>query len=138
MMWKRLGILGLVVAALLLGGAGPALALDPPSSSNDRTGAKPHGLYPRDERKQRALEQFMRHDRARSAVKAGEIRPLGEIRQRVSRQFPGRIVGVELYEQGGGRKNWIYDVRVLTGQGNVLAVKMDARTGNVLSVKGRR
>jgi hypothetical protein len=138
MMWKKLGILGIVAGALLLGASGPVLALDPPSSSKARSNAKPQGLYPRDERKQRALEQFMRHDRARSAVKAGEIRPLGEIRQRVSRQFPGRIVGVELYEQGGGRKSWIYDVRVLKQTGDVLSVKMDARTGNVLSVKGRR
>ncbi len=77
----------------------------------------------------------MRHDRARDAVRAGKIQSLSAIRQRVSRQFPGRIVGVELYE---GRRSWIYDVRVLNKSGNVIAVQMDARTGAVMGVRGRR
>lgn len=135
---RMIGMIGIVVAALLFGMPGPAFAIDPPGQEQNTGKAKPRGLYPREERNQRALEQLMRHDRARSAVRAGEIRPLGEIRQRVSRQFGGRIVGVDLIESGRRARNWIYDVRVLSRDGNVLAVQMDARTGRVLSVKGRR
>ncbi|RMF09232.1 MAG: hypothetical protein D6763_08180 [Alphaproteobacteria bacterium] len=135
---RLFAIVAIVIGALLF--AVPAAwALDPPAGP--RWGAagqpdkKPRGLYPQDERKQRALEQFMRHDRARDAVRAGKIRSLGEIRRQVNQQFPGRIVGVELYQR---RQKWIYDVRVLNNAGDVIAVQMDARTGAVMSVRGRR
>lgn len=137
-MIRRMFAIAVLVTAVLVTAVPAAWAFDPPGprwGAAEQAGKKPQGLYPRDERKKRALEQFMRHDRARDAVRAGEIRPLGEIRQRVNRQFPGRIVGVELYER---RQTWIYDVRVLNKSGNVIAVEMDARTGTVRSVKGRR
>lgn len=99
----------------------------------------PSNLYPRDEQDRRVLQQMMPHDRARRAVEQGQIRPLNEIRGQVKQQFNGRIVGVELYENPrGGRNAWLYDVRVLTKEGDVMAVEMDARTGRVMSVRGRR
>ncbi len=96
-------------------------------------------LYPNDDRNRKALDQLMRHDDARRAVQSGTIRSLTDIRGQVRRQFSGRIVGVELYEnRAGGGPDWIYDVRVLNQRGEVMAVEMDARTGNVLGVKGHR
>lgn len=99
----------------------------------------PSVLYPENEGDRRALQQLMRHDRARRAVEQGTIRPLEEIRDRVQSQFNGRIVGLELYENPNrGVAGWVYDVRVLTREGNVMAVEMDARTGRVMSVRGKR
>lgn len=99
----------------------------------------PSALSPRDEGDRRALQQLMRHDRARRAVEQGTIRPLEEIRDNVQRQFNGRIVGLELYENPNrGVAGWVYDVRVLTREGNVMAVELDARTGQVISVRGKR
>ncbi|MDA5195107.1 PepSY domain-containing protein [Govanella unica] len=100
---------------------------------------KPSALYPNDDRDRRALQQMMGHDRARAAVQTGTIRSLTEIRGQVRRQFDGRIVGVELYENRmGGGPDWVYDLRVLNPHGNVVAVEMDARTGRVLAVRGMR
>ena len=99
----------------------------------------PSRLYPSDEGDRRALQQLMRHDRARRAVEQGTIRPLEEIRDKVQRQFDGRIVGLELYENPNhGVPGYVYDVRVLTRKGDVMAVEMDARTGEVMSVRGKR
>lgn len=100
---------------------------------------EPSALYPSDDRDRRALQQMMGHDRARAAVQTGTIRSLTEIRGQVRRQFDGRIVGVELYENRmGAGPDWVYDVRVLNPRGNVVAVEMDARTGRVLTVRGQQ
>lgn len=138
-----------ILVVAMMGGAmiaaHPALAFDPPQ---DRAAGpvvgpvilaqdhrRPRGLYPEDQTRQRALDQMMGHDRTRSAVEAGEIRSLSEIRRAVKRQYAGRIVNVELHERGA---DMIYDVRVLTPEGNVISVNVDARSGTVMSVKGRR
>lgn len=145
MMNLKTGLVGLMTAMVLFAMAAPSFAFDPPDKDRGARGDKtiiigqdnrrPHGLYPRDQRQQRALDQMMRHDRTRSAVKSGEILSLSDIRGRVTKEYPGRIVNVELYERG---RDMIYEVRVLTGEGDVLSVHMDARQGNVLSVRGKR
>lgn len=128
----------------------PAAAYVPPPYPTEHNGSRrgrageererePSALYPSDDRERRALQQMMGHDRARAAVQTGAIRSLTEIRGQVRRQFDGRIVGVELYENRmGAGPDWVYDVRVLNPRGNVLAVEMDARTGRVLTIRGHR
>jgi len=146
--------LGWVALAVM---APPAFSYDPPrgGSREERTAERgredrpdyrrgesmrrPSRLYPHDEDRRRAMEQFMAHDQARRAVKTGDIRPLGDIRRNVQRKFKGRIVGVDLQESGYGRRPaYIYDVRVLTPRGDVLSIEMDAGTGEIVSVKGKR
>jgi uncharacterized membrane protein YkoI len=75
-------------------------------------------------------------ERARAAVEAGEIRSLQDILERVRRQFDGRVLDAELDESG--RDRWVYQIKILTGDGEVLALAVDARTAEVLRVKGRR
>lgn len=72
------------------------------------------------------------HDGARSAVKSGDIRPLGQIMSAVSRRVPGEILDAKLNR---GSKPWTYSLKVLTQGGNVRRVKVDATTGRILSVK---
>ncbi|MBR0568855.1 PepSY domain-containing protein [Azoarcus sp. L1K30] len=75
------------------------------------------------------------HDRARRALEAGEVMPLRGIIERVEREQAGQIIEIEL-EQDDGR--WQYELKLLRNDGNMLRVKVDARDGRVLSVRGRR
>ncbi len=77
------------------------------------------------------------HDRARDAVRAGQIQPLNSILARVKGQFRGRVIGVRLVKPGPNPHRWRYRVKLLTPQGRVLLVIVNARTGNVLGVRGR-
>ncbi len=72
------------------------------------------------------------HDRARSAVEAGQIRPLQDILAGVRRQVPGRMLDARLQKNG----RWVYEVILLQADGQVVAVSVDAQTGQVLGVDG--
>ena len=73
------------------------------------------------------------HDRARHALEAGEILPLRAILERVERDTPGRVIEVELEREGG---RWVYEIKVLTPGGAMVALDLDAREGTVLRRKG--
>jgi uncharacterized membrane protein YkoI len=76
-------------------------------------------------------------DRARSAVEQGQIKPLDVILSSVRQRVPGRVVGVNLRGGNGGQRPYVYDVRVISPQGNIRAVEVDARTARILSVRGQ-
>jgi uncharacterized membrane protein YkoI len=74
-------------------------------------------------------------DRARQALKTGEVMPLTAILARVAREHPGQVMEVELERDDGV---WIYELRVLEPGGGLVKLKVDARTGAILkSGKGR-
>lgn len=75
------------------------------------------------------------HDAARDAAGSGEIRPLPEILATVEREVPGRVVDVQLDKK---TKPWTYRIKVLTQNGNVVSVTVNATSGRIQSVKGRR
>ncbi len=76
------------------------------------------------------------HNRARALVRSGQIQPLNVILGQVRGQVPARVLGVDL--QGDGqRRPWMYDVRVLTPQGNVVQIQVNARTANIVGFRGR-
>ncbi len=76
------------------------------------------------------------HDRARDAVTAGEVRPLGAIMTQIGRRYPGRLLDARLGRRG---KNgpWIYKIKILNSQGAVVALTVDGKSGRVLKVRGR-
>ncbi len=74
------------------------------------------------------------HDRARQALEAGEIMPLSQLLDRVERDYPGRVVEVELDRDDG---RWVYEIKMLRDGGRLLKLKVDARDARVLSLKGR-
>lgn len=116
------------VAALLLA-AGPALAGGPPTSfaQGFAPGPPAQGFAPGPPAPQN--EQ----DRARAAVQSGKVKPLGVILQSVRRRYKGQVLDAQLFETGNG---WIYRVRMLTQDGRVLDIGVDARSGQILGVQG--
>jgi hypothetical protein len=75
------------------------------------------------------------HDRARQAVEAGEVLPLKTIMERVERDYPGKVMEVELERHG---ERWIYEIKLLRAGGALVKVKIDGRTGEVMDAIERR
>ena len=82
------------------------------------------------------------HERARVALEGGNIAPLSLILERVERLYEGRVIEVELEDEDDegdpdAAPGYIYEIKQLTPQGNVLKLEMDASTMKLLRVKGR-
>lgn len=76
------------------------------------------------------------HDRARRALEAGEVLPLGTILERIAREHPGQVLDVELEPEKEGRtERWVYEIKLLRKGGTLVKLKVDARNGSVLSRK---
>jgi hypothetical protein len=76
------------------------------------------------------------HDRARRALEAGEVLPLGSILTRLEREHPGQVLDVELdLEKEGGVERWVYEIKLLRQGGSLVKLEVDARTGAVISRK---
>ena len=76
------------------------------------------------------------HDRARRALEAGEVLPLGTILARLEREHPGQVLDVELdLEKHGGVERWVYEIKLLRKGGALVKLEVDARTGTVISRK---
>lgn len=69
------------------------------------------------------------HDRARAAVLAGEVMPLPDVLTRLQRSHPGQVLELELEREDG---RWIYEVKLLRSDGQLLRLELDARTAQVL------
>ncbi len=72
------------------------------------------------------------YDRARRALKRGEILPMAQLLERLHDKVPGEVVGVE-FEREHGR--WVYEFKLIDGEGRLLEIYVDARTGEVLSIE---
>ena len=73
------------------------------------------------------------HVEARALLQRGEILPLSRILAIVQQRVPGDVVEVEL--EHGKHHGWEYEVKVLTAQGRVREVKLNARSGEVRKVE---
>lgn len=69
------------------------------------------------------------HLDARRLKQAGQILPLEAILKTVSRQYPGRVLEVELERESGG---YIYEIEILDPSGEVWEVEIDAVNGRLL------
>ena len=76
-----------------------------------------------------AFAQNSDQARARSATQSGDALPYSQIRERVQRDHPGKVLDAELNRDR-------YKVRVLDDQGSVTDVTVDARTGEPMDVEG--
>ena len=72
------------------------------------------------------------HDAIRAALQRGEVLPLARILAIAQEKVPGDVIEVELESK---RAALVYEIKVLTQSGRVREVKIDARTGSVLSVE---
>lgn len=69
---------------------------------------------------------------ARRALHEGLIRPLSEISASLNTQFPGDIISVELDVDDG---KFIYEFKVLTPEGVLKEVEVDAKTSKILKIE---
>lgn len=74
------------------------------------------------------------HDRAREAVKAGQVMPLRTVLERLEREHPGQVLDVELDEEHG---RLVYEVKLLQPDGRLVKLELDAQTATVLHRKER-
>lgn len=70
---------------------------------------------------------------ALALLQRGEIMPLGAVLPIVQQNVPGDVIEVELdHDDDHG---WEYEVKVLTANGRVREVKLNARTGMVRKIE---
>lgn len=73
------------------------------------------------------------HDVIREALRRGEVLPLTKILAIATKEVPGDIVEVELESKKSGLLK--YEIKVLTANGRVREIEIDARTGAVLKIE---
>ncbi|ROT45770.1 PepSY domain-containing protein [Pusillimonas sp. NJUB218] len=73
-------------------------------------------------------------DRARQALLAGKVLPLRVVLDKVESQYPGDPVEIEFEEDDG---LYLYEIKLLQSAGNIIKLKVDAQTGEIIRVKGR-
>ncbi len=77
-------------------------------------------------------------ERALEALKAGEVLPLRTMLDEVESRFSGDVLEVELDEDDeNGRRIWTYEIKLISPEGNVIKLKLDAKTKEILRIKGR-
>jgi uncharacterized membrane protein YkoI len=74
----------------------------------------------------------VRRDEILRAVESGEIRALADILKAVRGKLPGEVAGVEVERKDG---RWLYEFRVVDGQGRLFDVYVDARSGEIDRIK---
>lgn len=75
------------------------------------------------------------HDRARAAVQTAQVLPLAVVLERLQRTHPGQVLELELEREDG---RWIYEVKLLQAQGQLLELAVDARTAQVIEVERKK
>ena len=74
------------------------------------------------------------HDRARQALDAGEILPLGTVLENVKRDTPGEVMEVELEHK---KDRWVYEIKLLRPGGALVKLLVDASNGTIITRSGR-
>ncbi len=72
------------------------------------------------------------HELARRALEVGRALPLPEILAKIKLSFPGKVIEVELDMEHG---ILVYELKVLSPQGQLQELDVDAATGKVLKVE---
>ena len=75
------------------------------------------------------------HERAKKALESGQVLPLQDILQKISKDYPGQVLEVELDQEKG---TWIYEIKQLSSNGTILKLDVDAKTGQVLKQKSKK
>lgn len=73
------------------------------------------------------------HDQARSALEQHKILPLTQILEQLRPKLKGRIVGTELEQDHGV---YLYEFKIVTPNGRLEEVYVDALTGKILKEGG--
>ena len=77
-------------------------------------------------------------ERALKALRAGEVLPLRTMLDTVESRFMGDILEVELDDdEEDGQRIWTYKIKLISPGGNVIKLRIDAKTKEILEIKGR-
>ena len=83
-----------------------------------------------------ALAGMRDHETARQALAAGEIMPLAALLEKIRHDHPGDVIETELErKRWNGQERWVYELKILSPQGAVSELYLDARQGDVLQIK---
>jgi uncharacterized membrane protein YkoI len=74
------------------------------------------------------------HDTIREALRRGEVLPLTRILAIAQQQVAGEVIEVELEVDDEGHE-LVYEIKVLTPNGRVRELKIDARSGAVREIE---
>lgn len=75
--------------------------------------------------------------RAREAMLKGDIASLSEALGVIEKEYPGEILEVELEEEDGFNPPlFLYEIKVLAAEGEVIKVKLHAKSLEIIEVKG--
>jgi len=75
------------------------------------------------------------HDKARKALESGQVLPLQQILQKISKDYPAQVIEVELERKSN---SWIYEIKQLGADGSLSKLEVDAKTGIVLKQKSKK
>lgn len=76
-------------------------------------------------------------DRAREALEKGEARPLIEVLEKVEAMYRGEALDVELEEEEhDGVRQLVYEIKLLTPDGNLLNLYFDAQSLDLITASG--
>lgn len=75
------------------------------------------------------------HERAHRAVLSGRVLPLRVLLQQVEKDFQGEMIEAELDSHDG---QFIYEIKLINRDGQVIKAIYDATNGQLLSTKERR
>ncbi|WP_297483873.1 hypothetical protein [uncultured Photobacterium sp.] len=74
------------------------------------------------------------HDNVMDAVAQGLIQPFSALQHKVRQQLLARIIRVELDK---GDNEWIYELKLIDSNNNIIKVEYEARTLKMIEIKGR-
>lgn len=74
------------------------------------------------------------HERARQALQSGQILPLRTVLETLERNHPGKVLEVELEQKDG---LWIYTVKLLQADGQLVKLMLDAKSAVIFEQKSR-
>ncbi|QIL45356.1 peptidase [Acidovorax sp. HDW3] len=72
------------------------------------------------------------HERARQALQQGRVLPLRQVLDGVERDYGGQVLKIE-FESDDDR--FVYDIRLLQNDGQLVKLRVDAVDGKVLHIR---
>ena len=81
-----------------------------------------------------ALDLHRRPSRRSSISQPVRRAMLSASRRRLRARYPGDVVGVRARRRGG---SLVYDVKLISGDGRLIRVRIDAKSGDLMGVIGR-
>ena len=72
------------------------------------------------------------HETARRAVERGELLPLSRILAKAEKEYPGRVLEVDLDRE---KDRYYYEIEILLNDGRVIELTYDGRSGELLDTE---